>query len=870
MRRGRLILLVVVLRVLSWDFVQAQWVPSSAAKIPESLTALYERYSQHLAQSSALSFHADDPLVRQVGDHVVIDAVAAGDVDVLRTELVSLGLQDAVAFGRIVSGKLPISAIPAAAALASLRFAQSAVLVTNAGTATTQGDRSVRADVARAKFGVDGSGIKVGVLSDSYNFLGGAAADIASGDLPADGVEVIQDSAGTDEGRAMLQIVHDVAPGSSLAFATAAGGTANFANNIISLKNAGAKVIVDDIIYLAEPMFQDGIIAQAVDSVVAEGAAYFSAAGNAARNAYQAPFVDSGINLGTAGTGQIPSTATFFAHDFDPGSGVDLFQTITIPTGSTLISFQWADRYFSVSGAPGAQTDLEIAVFDMAGNFLFGTFTRNSGNDPVEVVGATNNNGVPIQLQIAIGKFSGPDPALIKYVALRSSFVVNEFATHGGTIYGHANAVGAEAVGAAAYFNTPAFNVAPPVLEAFSSSGTTPILFDLAGNLLASPDQRAEKPAIVAPDGSNTTFFGNDIAQDADTFPNFFGTSAATPHAAAAAALLLQRRSTLTPWKIYRSLENAAIDMGASGFDNDTGHGFIQADAAFTAALRTTSVDFDGDGASDMGIFRGGAWLFYDFETGLESGGIWTGSAPGCIAAPMDYDGAGTADFTQFCNGAWHFYKADGSYHKGVWTGGVPGDLPVPADYNGDGTDDIVVYRGGAWLFFDFTTGAWDVASSRWTGGGVGCIPAPMDYDGDGTADFTQLCNGAWHFYNDDGSYHKGIWTGGVPGDLPAPADYDGDGTEDVVVFRNGAWLFFDFVTGAWEAAKSTWTGAPPHWNGGTPLPAPLDYNGDGKADFTVYSGGPWHFYNQDGSYNRGIWTGGVAEDRALSRRPLP
>ena len=145
-----------------------------------------------------------------------------------------------------------------------------------------------------------------------------------------------------------------------------------------------------------------------------------------------------------------------------------------------------------------------------------------------------------------------------------------------------------------------------------------------------------------------------------------------------------------------------------------------------------------------------------------------------------------------------------------------------------------------------------------------------MDYDGDGTADFTQLCNGAWHFYNDNGSYNKGIWTGGVAGDLPVPADYDGDGKENVVVFRAGAWLFFNFTTGAFDAAKSIWTGAPPHWTGGTSLPAPLDYDGDGKMDFTVYSGGLWHFYNSNGTYNSGIWTGGVAGDKALSRRLLP
>ena len=280
--------------------------------------------------------------------------------------------------------------------------------------------------------------------------------------------------------------------------------------------------------------------------------------------------------------------------------------------------------------------------------------------------------------------------------------------------------------------------------------------------------------------------------------------------------------------------------------------------------------DFDDDGISEIVLFRGGAWLFHDFTTGTQNSGVWTGSGAGCLPVAMDYDGDGKTDFTQFCNGAWHFYNANGSYNKGIWTGGIAGDRPVPADYDGDGKDDVVVYRGGAWLFYNFTTGAFDAAKSRWTGGGGSCIPAPMDYDGDGTADFTQLCNGAWHFYNDNGSYNKGIWTGGVAGDLPAPADYDGDGKDDVVVFRAGAWLFYNFTTGAFDAAKSTWTGAPPHFTGGTSLPAPLDYDGDGKADFTVYSGGPWYFFNGNGTFNKGIWTGGIAGDRPISKRLLP
>ncbi len=96
-----------------------------------------------------------------------------------------------------------------------------------------------------------------------------------------------------------------------------------------------------------------------------------------------------------------------------------------------------------------------------------------------------------------------------------------------------------------------------------------------------------------------------------------------------------------------------------------------------------------------------------------------------------------------------------------------------------------------------------------------------------------------------------------MAGDVPVPSDYLGSGRDDVVVFRAGAWLHFDFATGTLDATKSVWTGRPPHWSGGVSMPAPLDYDGDGAVDRTVYAGGPWHFFNADGSLNKGIWTGG-------------
>ena len=150
---------------------------------------------------------------------------------------------------------------------------------------------------------VNGAGIKVGVLSDSFNNLGGAAADEADGALPpAADIDVIKDlaSGGTDEGRAMMQIVHDIAPGASLAFYTAFDSEQDFANGILALAAAGCKVIADDVSYFDEPFFQNGVVAQAIQTVEAEGVTYVSAAGNDASNGYQAAWTPiSGTYDGT-------------------------------------------------------------------------------------------------------------------------------------------------------------------------------------------------------------------------------------------------------------------------------------------------------------------------------------------------------------------------------------------------------------------------------------------------------------------------------------------------------------------------------------------------------------------------------------------
>lgn len=558
---------------LSADFQQnvLNNASSSFAKVGSQLAQLYLDRNTLQAQSASL--------LPVSNNYVVIDAVAEGEATALLSRLQALGLQGGAAYENVVSGRLPVASIEAMAKLGELKFARPSVAITNVGAVTSQGDRAQRSNIARTQSGFNGTGITVGVLSDTFDFggAGSYSADVTSKDLPA-GVNVVEEglNLGSDEGRAMAQIVYDVAPKSQIAFHSAFNGLANFAQGITDLANAGADVIVDDVIYFAEPMFQDGIVAQSVDRVFNRGIPYFSSAINSGRNSYESAFRDSGRTYQSRKL-----------HDFNPAAGIDVLQDITIaPFGTVRIALQWDEPTASVrAGNPGSSNDIDAFFFDSAGRLIQPSFTaisistnNNINGDPFEFVGIQNNGGSAVKVGLAIGLRTGTAPGLLKWVGF-GQFQAIQFDTNSGTAYGHTNANRAASVGAAFYGDTPAFGTNPPVLETFSSAGGVPILFNLNGTRRATPIVR-NTPDFVAPDGANTTFFASDIPEDTDTFPNFFGTSAAAPHAAGAAALLLDKNASATPTQIYNALSSTALNMGPAGYDFDTGTGLIRVDQA--------------------------------------------------------------------------------------------------------------------------------------------------------------------------------------------------------------------------------------------------------------------------------------------------
>jgi hypothetical protein len=491
---------------------------------------------------------------------------ADGTTEVDLDASVSQALLDAIAAhgGRVVNAHarygavrahLPAGALEAIAARADVRGLRPADLAFTRKVDTSQGDVAHRADDLRVLESVDGSGIAVGVLSDGIGGLGGRQA---TGDLPL-GVTILPGQNGTgSEGTAMLEIVYDLAPGASLYFATAFTGQANFANNILALAAAGADVIVDDVGYFAEPVFQDGIIAEAIDTVTAAGVLYVSAAGN-----------DGNLSSGTAGVWEgdfVDSGSTYGGsplHRFAPGAA-DTIITVDTPDVFTL---KWSDEL----GASG--NDYDLYLFDDTGTVLLDSSVnfQDGDDDPIEQIASMGFDDAGNRL------------AVVKYLGSGRVLSLN---THGGglefstdsQIFGHPGARGAMAVAATdwALAGGPGgeFDGSESV-EFFSSDGPRRVHYEAdgtpitPGNFSSTGGELRAKPDVTGADCVSTATPG---------LGTFCGTSAAAPHVAAIAALLFELGGPGTTAEDVRTaLEQGTLDIEAPGHDRDTGHGIVEA-----------------------------------------------------------------------------------------------------------------------------------------------------------------------------------------------------------------------------------------------------------------------------------------------------
>ncbi len=484
----------------------------------------------------------------------------------------------------------------------------------SAGPINSEGDRAHNADTARQQFGVTGVGTKICALSDGIDSL---ATSQARGELPA-GVDVIPGQEGDgDEGTAMLEIIHDLAPNASLGFASAFNSDASFADNIRKLRfDAHCDVIVDDVLYFKESPFQDWIIAQAVNDVTANGALYFSSAGNEGNVAdgtsghWEGDFVDSGKSVGKfAGT----------AHNFAGAAGNQIFEPISNASGAVPVTLFWSDPLGR------SNNDYDLYLLNAAGNVVdFSQDNQTGTQDAYERVDTTGAAG----LRLAIVKFSG-EGRYLSLSALRGRFSDSadglKAYTSPGVTVGHSAARDAFSVAAAPAAKAfpralepgdPANPVGPfpgafgatTKVERFTSDGPRRVFYQAdgtpitPGNVSGTGGEVRAKPDITAADGVSTSVTG---------FTTFYGTSAAAPHAAAIAGLVLSGNPGLPPADVREALINTAVDILTPGRDNSSGAGVILADKvlAYTGASpqplatagQPTVTPADGGSALDPG-----------------------------------------------------------------------------------------------------------------------------------------------------------------------------------------------------------------------------------------------------------------------------
>ena len=204
------------------------------------LSARYSLYSWVFGETAAEQF-PEDP-VMQIHEGRVMVEIAASDMDLLLAELEGHDFITTASYGVMVSGSLPIEALADLADSEATQFIRPLYrpVAQQQGQIGNQGNIALRADIAQTEFNVTGAGVTIGVLSDSFDNLGGAQADRLSGDLPEVNVLLDLPGGGSDEGRAMLQLIADIAPGADLAFHTAFLGQAGFAQGILDLAAAGA------------------------------------------------------------------------------------------------------------------------------------------------------------------------------------------------------------------------------------------------------------------------------------------------------------------------------------------------------------------------------------------------------------------------------------------------------------------------------------------------------------------------------------------------------------------------------------------------------------------------------------------------------
>ncbi|MEQ1947893.1 MAG: S8 family serine peptidase [Bryobacteraceae bacterium] len=488
------------------------------------------------------------------------------------------------------------------------------------------GDIAHQTDVARSTYNLDGTGVKIGVISTG---AGNLAAEQAAGRLSSN-VTIIPGRAGTgSEGTAMMEIIYTLAPGASLYFSTGAGSRDTMALSMQALADAGCKVIVDDLYYPTEAIYQDDVLAQKVNALVAQGIVMVSAAGNDGNKAR---------NTSATWEGDFHYSGVAYTVGIAHGFGSSSTNPITAPSPIGLYMLQWAEPLGKATG------DLDLFILNSSQTLVLAASTgiQNGTGDPREII-TVNPASIP----------SGSRILVLNYLQTSGSVGLHVSAYGGqlgfntsGNLVGHAAVPGVISV-AAVDVQTASGRAftggeANPV-EKYSSDGPRRIFFNedgtpiTPGNYVFANNGGSSrmKPDVAAADNVPTGVTG---------YNPFPGASAAAPHVAAIVALLLQANPALTVSQVKAILYSTALDIETQGFDILSGAGIAMAPGAISAAINsrncTYSVSPLGRGFPPAG---GAGTLTLDTLAGCP----WTlTTTTGWILPPQSSSGSGPATLT--------------------------------------------------------------------------------------------------------------------------------------------------------------------------------------------------------------------------------
>jgi hypothetical protein len=486
------------------------------ANMGQQLIQIYQSYVESGGSTSQLA--GQNPTIEFNNGMVGVQVKSlGGSFTSFVSNLQDAGLHvtDTSAYYGVATGWAPVNELPTIAEMQQTMAGQPLTYPVYhfTGEADNEAEAATFSDVAQTEFNLSGAGVTIGVISDSVNQYPTAGAGLTesygTGDLnSANPVDVLGDgpSGSTDEGRAMLENIHDIAPGASLAFDTAGDSDLAMSQAVTALANtAHSNIIVDDVSFPDEPLFQDGFISQSIDTVVGQGVTYFSAAGNQANGGYLSNF--------RAASGTVTGIGSGTFENFNPNGGTMLELPITTTQANIPLVMQFDQPYNFQEPAGDPNVDTSSVYFYLLNSS--GTVVASSTNNDVAFDAPFQSLTTPAagNYFVAMELVSGAAPGHIEFYDAddTNELTVDTEATFGGaggtyypTSAGHETAAATIGVGATPWWAPAPFLGTNPLLsEPFSSSGPGLYTLNPDGSAMTTP-QLVLNPAVTAPDGGNT------------------------------------------------------------------------------------------------------------------------------------------------------------------------------------------------------------------------------------------------------------------------------------------------------------------------------------------------------------------------------